>query len=49
MKNLYRITNKNGVTLCFQVAASGEDAVYAAKNFYGAKGAKNAEFVREND
>lgn len=48
MKNLYSITNKNGVHLCYQVAASEEDAVYAAKNYYGAKGAKNAEFVREN-
>ena len=49
MKNIYRITNKNGVHLCYQVAASEEDAVYAARNFYGHRGAKFAEFVREND
>lgn len=48
MKNLYRITNKAGATLCFQVAKSESDAVAAAKNYYGHKGAAKAEFVREN-
>lgn len=44
--NLYEITNKNGVHLCYQVATDEKDAVSTAKN-YGHKGAKNAEFVRK--
>lgn len=44
--NLYKITKKNGVTLCFQVATDEKDAVSTAKN-YGHKGAKNAEFIRK--
>lgn len=44
--NLYEITNKNGATLCFQVAIDEKDAVSTAKN-YGHKGAKHAEFVRK--
>ena len=47
MKNLYRITNKNGVTLCFQVASSEKDAVSTART-YGHTGAMYAEFVRED-
>ena len=43
---MYKITNKNGATLCFQVAADESDAVNTAK-LYGHKGAKNAEFVRK--
>lgn len=46
MKNLYEITNKNGVHLCYQTAKSESEAVDFAK-MYGHKGAKNAEFVRE--
>lgn len=45
-KALYRITNKSGVTLCWQVAFSESDAVKTARNSYGHKGAKNAEFIR---
>lgn len=48
MKNLYRITNKNGVTLYFQVAANEAQARDAAK-MYGLRGVSRAEFVREND
>lgn len=47
MKNLYRITNKNGATLCFQVAVNENQAVDLAK-MYGNRGAKQAEFVRED-
>ena len=47
MKNLYRITNKNGVTLCYQVAKSENEAIEFAR-MYGHRGAKNAEFVRED-
>lgn len=47
MKNLYRITNKNGATLCFQVAKNEEQAIDLAK-MYGSKGANKAEFVRED-
>lgn len=47
MKNLYRITNKNCVTLCFQVASSEKEAIDFAR-MYGHRGAKNAEFVRED-
>ena len=45
MKNLYRITNKKGVTLCMQVARNETEALDAAK-MYGARGARYAEFVR---
>lgn len=48
MKNLYKITNKAGVTLCFQVAKSEKEAVAAAKTYYGHRTAAKAEFVREN-
>lgn len=48
MKSLYEIVSKNGVHLCYQVAKTGSDAVYAAKNYYGHKRAANAIFVREN-
>jgi len=48
MKNLYRITNKNGATLCFQVARDEQDALDGAR-MYGHRGARFAEFVREND
>lgn len=47
MKNLYRITNKNGVTLCYQVAKSEKEAIEFAR-MYGHRGAKGAEFVRED-
>ena len=45
MKNLYRVINKNGATLCFQVAADSAQALSFAK-MYGASGARTAEFVR---
>lgn len=48
MKNLYRITNKNGVTLGFQVAANEEQAKDTAE-MYGLRGVSRAELVREND
>lgn len=48
MKNLYRITNSNGVTLCFQVAKAESEVVDAAK-MYGHRSARFAEFVRVND
>jgi len=41
MKNLYRVTNKNGVTLCFQVAASAKEAIEFAY-MYGHRDADNA-------
>lgn len=47
MKNIYRITNRNGVTLCFQAARSEKEAVSFAK-LYGHKGARYAEFVRQD-
>lgn len=47
MKNIYRITNRNGVTLCFQVARSEKEAVSFAR-MYGNKGARYAEFVRQD-
>lgn len=47
MKNLYRITNKNGVTLCFQIARSEKEAIDFAR-MYGHKGARQAWFVRED-
>lgn len=45
MKNLYSITSKNGLHLCYQVANSEADAVSFAC-MYGYK-AVNATFVRE--
>ena len=47
MKNLYRITNKNGVTICMQVASSTSQARDFAR-MYGHRGVAHAEFVREN-
>lgn len=46
MKNMYRITNKAGRTLCFQVAKTEREAVDTAR-MYGHRAAA-AEFVREN-
>lgn len=46
MKNLYKITNRAGAVLCFQVAASEADAVSFAR-MYGHKAAR-ASFVRVN-
>ena len=48
MKSLYRIKNVFGVLLCYQVADNKKDAVRLAKNFYGFRTAKNAEFIRYN-
>jgi hypothetical protein len=47
MKNLYRVTNANGVGLCYQVARTKKDAVMFAR-MYGHRGARYAEFVRED-
>lgn len=47
MKNLYRITNKAGRTMCFQVAKTEREAVYTAR-VYGYRAAAAAAFVREN-
>lgn len=46
MKNVYRITNKAGITLCFQVATNESEALKTAKTFYGHRAARYAEFVR---
>lgn len=45
MKNLYRITNKAGIHLCYQVAKCEADAISFAR-MYGHKAVK-AVFVRE--
>lgn len=42
--SMYRITDKNGRTFCFQVASDERDAVATAKN-YGNSGARHAERV----
>lgn len=47
MNNVYRITNKAGVTLCFQVADDEKNAIETAK-MYGNRSARYAEFVRES-
>lgn len=47
MKNLYRITSADGVTLCFQVGSNWSDAIRTARHFYGFRKARHAEFVRE--
>jgi len=48
MKSLYRIKNAFGVLLCYQVADNGEEAVRLAKDFYGFRTARHAEFIRYN-
>lgn len=48
MKNLYRITDKNGNFLCFQVETTEKKAVQTAKMYYGFQHASNAEFIRKN-
>ena len=35
MKTTYRILNKKGAFLCYQVAESAESAVIAARDYYG--------------
>ena len=47
MKNLYRITDKNGNFLCFQVETTEKKAVQTAK-MYGFKYASNAEFISQD-
>lgn len=49
MKNLYEIKNAKGQHLCFQVATSPEEALEAARVYYGHKSAAFADFVRVND
>lgn len=44
MKNLYRITDKNGVTLCSHVAKSKKEAIAIARNL-GYKGTLKAELM----
>jgi hypothetical protein len=46
VKNLYRITNKQGATVCFQVAASAASALDMARMYQ--RGCWHAEFVRED-
>ena len=46
MKNLYRIFNHKGAHICNQVASSEEEAVELARDFYGHRSARRAEFVR---
>ena len=46
--NLYNITDKNGIHLCYQVAKNEEGAVETAKIYYGHRRAWRAEFVRKN-
>lgn len=47
MKNLYEITDRNGIHLCYQVAKSEADAVDTAR-VYGHRKAAKAVFVRED-
>ena len=47
MKNLYNITDKLGIHLCYQVANNEEDAVRIAR-IYGHARAAHAEFIRED-
>ena len=49
MKNLYEIKNAKGIHLCYQVAETADDALQAAKVYYGHKSAAFADFVRVND
>ena len=46
MKALYRITNKQGATVCFQVAKSASEALDIARMYQ--RGCRYAEFVRED-
>ena len=45
MKALYRITNKQGATVCFQIAKSAGEALDVARMYQ--HGCWHAEFVRE--
>lgn len=47
MKNLYRVYDRKGLFLTFQVASSPSDAVYYA-GLYGFRSAYSAAFVRSN-
>ena len=46
MKNLYRITDARGITLCHQIGVNSRDALKSAKVYYGFRNARRAEFVR---
>ena len=48
MKNLYNIKNAKGIHMCYQVASTAEEALHAAKVYYGHKSAAFADFVRVN-
>lgn len=47
MKNLYEITDRRGIHLCYQVARDEDEAVETAKA-YGFRRAAHATFVRED-
>lgn len=49
MKNLYAITSRKGIHLCYQVAESEQDAVHIAKIYYGHRAAYKARFIREDN
>lgn len=49
MKNLYAITNRKGIHLCYQVAESEKDAVHIAKVYYCHRAAYKARFIREDN
>lgn len=48
MKNIYEILSTNGVHMCYQVAASEEQALSFARR-YGYRRASKAVFVREDN
>jgi len=48
MKSIYRIKNVFGVLLCYQVADNKKDAIRLAKDFYGFRTAKHAEFIHHS-
>lgn len=49
MKNLYEISNRYGVHLCYQVAKTEAEAVEAARVYHNFKSARYARFVRVDD
>lgn len=49
MKNLYRIIDARGITLCHQIGTSERDALNSARVYYGFRSARRAEFVRGDE
>ncbi len=49
MKQLYKIQDRNGATLCHQYGTSAEDALYTAKAYYGFKNAKRAVLANDGE